>query len=118
MILYPLIFPGVELNKVDAFQAQIFKTGGHILVDVIGRKAVIEREFAATGPLEILGGILVATWIFRSGLFRTNHPNNFSLWPPPYAQAVSKKLHPRFNAFCRESLDAASSEPVHPPMPH
>ena len=55
MILNPGIFPSVELNQVDAFQAQILETGVYVLLNVIGREAVIESEFAAAGPLEIFG---------------------------------------------------------------
>jgi len=61
MIFNPGIFPSYGLNQVDALQAQILETGVYVLLNVIGREAVIESKLAAAGPLEILGGILVAT---------------------------------------------------------
>src|SRR5690606_29916457 len=70
------------------------------------------------GHCLFLGGILVATCSSLPGcrcnvLFRIS-----SLSPSPYAQAVSKKLHPSSLALSIACFTSFSSEPVHPAIPH
>src|SRR5579864_295820 len=44
-------------------------------------------------------------------------PSSSSLFPLPYAHAVSKKLQPRSTAICIDERDSPSSDPVHPLIP-
>src|SRR6266481_447178 len=70
------------------------------------------------GHWRFLGGTFVATYSFFGEFARSALPSHCSLWPSPYAQAVSKKLHPRSMARCNDASDSASREPVQPAMPH
>src|SRR6266481_6304952 len=70
------------------------------------------------GHWRFFGGTFVATYNLLAGFARSAFPSNSSLWPLPYAHAVSKKLQPRSMARCNDASDSASCEPVHPAMPH
>src|SRR5438270_12952440 len=70
------------------------------------------------GQRRFFGGTFVATYKCLAEFARRALPSNSSLCPLPYAHAVSKKLHPRSIARCNDASDSASSEPVHPAIPH
>src|SRR5256885_1975431 len=70
------------------------------------------------GQRRFFGGTFVATYKCLPEFARRALPSNSSLCPLPYAHAVSKKLHPRSIARCNDASDSASSEPVHPAIPH
>src|SRR4029077_5308607 len=52
-IAEPLVFPGVKLNEIETFDTNIRKTLFDVLDDVVGREAIVEREFATAGPAAI-----------------------------------------------------------------
>ena len=75
-------------------------------------------SFGDAGHLSLRGGTLEAVHINAfHGLRIEILPSKASLFPSPYAQAVSKKLHPRSTANCNASSDWRSSEPLQPPIP-
>src|SRR5215469_2670804 len=78
------------------------------------------------GHRRFFGGILVATYKCLSGPPTDGFPRNSliifpricSLFPSPYAQAVSKKLQPNSIARRSDAVDSPSSDPVHSAKPH
>src|SRR5215831_19739518 len=71
------------------------------------------------GHLRFIGGILEAQMrrFSRLASRETISPRRPSLFPSPYAQAVSKNVQPESTASWMAPSDSASSEPLHPPMP-
>src|SRR6266481_3833172 len=51
----PAVFPSVKLDEVELFDAEIGEAFVDVRFDVVGRIAIVEGEFAAAGPLKILG---------------------------------------------------------------
>src|SRR5215472_3439731 len=54
LIVEPNVLPGVQLNEIERFDAEIFEALIDVLEDVVGRVAVVERIVGAGGPAAVL----------------------------------------------------------------
>ena len=54
-VLEPAVLPGVQLNEIERFDADILEALVHVLEDVVRRIGIVERIFRARGPAEIFG---------------------------------------------------------------
>ena len=54
VVIEPFIFPGVVLNQVEGFDADVAQTLVYVFEDVIGRVGNVEGEFALRRPAAIL----------------------------------------------------------------
>ena len=81
-------------------------------------KASSARASSGAGQRWFLGGTFVATYTV-SERSRTTWPTSCSLWPLPYASAVSMKFRPSSMAVCSAFSDSSSWAPSHcdPPIP-
>ena len=87
VVIQPGILPHVKLHKVEAIQARVPEASMDVVLDVIGRKAIVQRVFTPAGPLEILGGN------FGGGIellarVVANQPSQQRLAPRPPQSAV------------------------------
>ena len=55
VVARPGVFPDVELLEVDGRDAQVRQALLGVFADVVGGKAVVEREAPPRGPLQVLG---------------------------------------------------------------
>src|SRR5436190_5073324 len=84
-----------------------------------GGKTSLSGVPAAPGHCPSRGGILVATTMFPDSISPFNAaPIRRSLWPWPYASAVSKNVIPRSTAARSASRASLSLPPCHIPPPN
>ena len=55
IIFEPTVIPGVKLEEIERFDADIFEAFVHVLEDMVRRIGIVERIFRARGPAEIFG---------------------------------------------------------------
>jgi len=71
-VVEPAVLPSVKLDEVEFFDAEIGETFVDVLLDVLGRKAIVKSEIAAAGPLAILGRNFRGDVQFFSGVGAQN----------------------------------------------
>ncbi len=54
-VVEPAVLPSVKLDEVEFFDAEISEAFVDVFFDVVGRKAIVESEIAAAGPLAVFG---------------------------------------------------------------
>ena len=108
----PGVLPHVQLEQVDGLEAEVVEAPlGRPAHAVAGYTSATSIPSGA-GQMRFLGGTFVATYT-RSGRSRTTRPTSRSLWPSPYARAVSMKFSPRSIARLRAAIESSSSAPIH-----
>src|SRR6266849_4116066 len=55
LVVEPAVFPGVKLDEIEFFDAEIGEAFVDVRFDVVRRIAIVEGEIAAAGPFEVFG---------------------------------------------------------------
>src|SRR6266849_2559457 len=75
-VIEPAVFPGVKLDEIEFFDAEIGEAFVDVLFDVVRRITIIEREIAAAGPLAVFGRNFRGDVEFFAGVGAENFSEN------------------------------------------